>query len=89
MNSDCMLSTIDNPFDPFDQFVPWFMFDIEKGYNSCGLLARIANFTDDLSQTEIDAENERAIDQIIKYDVMNIYKKVSKNGTTEDLSNTT
>ena len=27
-----MLTTVDNPFDPFEQFTSWFMFDEEKGY---------------------------------------------------------
>lgn len=32
MASKCMLTTVDNPFDPFEQFTSWFMFDEEKGY---------------------------------------------------------
>ena len=76
-----MLTTFDNPFDPFEQFTSWFMFDVEKGYNSCGYLARIANLTDDMSDQEINDEIERAIDEIIQYDFMNIYKKVKKNTT--------
>lgn len=79
MNSDCMLTTIDNPFDPFNQFDSWFQFDIEKGYNSCSRLARIAKLSDDLSDKETDEEIERAIDEIIKYDFLNIYKKVKRN----------
>ena len=74
-----MLTTFDNPFDPFEQFTFWFMFDVEKGYNSCGYLARIANLTDDMSDQEVNDEIERAIDEIIQYDFMNIYKKVKKN----------
>lgn len=76
-----MLTTFDNPFDPFEQFTSWFMFDVEKGYNSCGYLARIANLTDDMSDQEVNDEIERAIDEIIQYDFMNIYKKVKKNTT--------
>ena len=79
MSNNCMLTTIDNPFDPFEQFTSWFLFDVEKGYNSCSRLARIAHFTDEMTQKEQDEENERAIDEIIEYDVMNIYKKVTKN----------
>ena len=74
-----MLTTFDNPFDPFEQFTSWFMFDVEKGYNSCGYLARIANLTDDMSDQEVNDEIERASDEIIQYDFMNIYKKVKKN----------
>lgn len=72
------LSTIDNPFDPFDQFIDWFMFDTENGYNCCGRLMRIAQVSDEMSQVEIDQEIERAIDTIILYDDANIYKKVTK-----------
>ena len=73
-----MLTTIDNPFDPFEQFTSWFLFDVEKGYNTCSRLARIANISDELSEKEVDEEIERAINEIIKYDFMNIYKKVKR-----------
>ena len=74
----CMLSTIDNPYNPFENFESWFMFDMEKGYYSCSRLDRIANFTDDMTQKEIDDETERAIDEIIKYDFMDVFIKVTK-----------
>ena len=73
-----MLTTIDNPFDPFEQFTSWFLFDTEKGYNSCAYLARIARTSDQLSDEENNREIERAIDEIIKYDFMNVYKKIKK-----------
>ena len=79
MSNVCMLTTVDNPFDPFEQFTSWFMFDVEKGYNSCSYLDRIAKFSDDMSQAEIDAETERAIDEIIITNPLGIYKKVRKN----------
>ena len=34
MASKCMLTTFDNPYNPFDEFTSWFMFDEEKGYHS-------------------------------------------------------
>ena len=76
MASKCMLTTVDNPFDPFEQFTSWFMFDEEKGYHSCAYLGRIARTSDQLSEEENELENERAIDEILKYDFRNIYKKV-------------
>lgn len=72
------LSTIDNPFNPFDDFVSWFMFDVEKGYNTCGKLARMANVTDDMTEIEALIEIEDAIDKIITYDPFGIYIKVSR-----------
>jgi len=74
--SKCMLSTIDNPYNPFEQFDSWYMFDMQKGYGSCGYLARIAHTSDQLSEAENDAEIERAIDEIIKLDFTNMYIKV-------------
>jgi hypothetical protein len=77
----CMLTTFDNPYDPFEQFDSWYMFDQDKGYNTCSYLARIARNSDQLSEEENDLEIERAIDEIIKYDFRNIYKKVTRQDT--------
>lgn len=76
--SKAMLSTIDNPFNPFDDFKSWFLFDIEKGYNSCSYLGRIAKTSEQLSDAENDEEIERAIDEIIQYDLFNVYIKVKE-----------
>lgn len=78
MSSEVRLTTFDNPFDPFKDFTSWFLFDIEKGYNTCGYVDRITNITDDMSQKEVNEEIERAIDKIIEYDFMHIYKKVRR-----------
>lgn len=77
--SDCRLTTFDNPYDPFEQFTLWWLLDNEKGYNTCGKLDRISHFTDDMSDKEIDEEHERAVDEIIDNDFLNIYKKVQRN----------
>ena len=82
-SNECRLTTIDNPYDPFTQFDDWFLFDTEKGYNSCSRLDRITIFTDDMSETEVNEEIERAIDEIIKYDFLNIYKKVTKDNNNK------
>ena len=50
--SKCALTTIDNPFDPFEQFTQWFLFDVEKGYNTCGYLGRITRISDEMTEEE-------------------------------------
>ena len=84
MLKECKLTTVDNPFDPFEQFDKWFQFDVEKGYYSCSRLARIAKIEDDFTQIEIEAEIERAIDEIIMYDPLGIYMKVSRELNDDD-----
>lgn len=70
-----MLTTVDNPYDPFDQFDSWLLFDKEKGYDSCEKIARMVNVTDDMTQKEVDEEANRAIEKIIQLDFLDIYKK--------------
>lgn len=72
-----MLTTKDNPFNPFKNFSEWFLFDVEKGYNSSATLARVARTSDTLSEQENEEEIERAIDVIIQYDFLDTYIKVT------------
>lgn len=76
MTDKWALTTVDNPYNPFEQFASWFLFDEEKGYHSCAYLGRIARTSDQLSDEENNQEIERAIDEIIKYDFTNTYRKV-------------
>ena len=70
------ITTIDNPFDPFDDSTDWFMFDIEKGYYTCSKLGRLVNLTEDMTEKEELEEIERAIDRLIELDPLDIYIKV-------------
>ncbi len=72
------ITTLDNPFDPIDEFDDWYRFDADKGYNTCSYLDRIAYTSSSMSDSENANELERAIDEIIKYDFENKYKKVKK-----------
>lgn len=75
---ECKLTTFDNPFDPFEQFDKWLMFDIEKGYDCCGRLDRLLKVDDDMSSVEVEQAIEEAIDRIIELDILNIYKKKTR-----------
>ena len=50
------LTTFDNPFDPFEQFTSWFLYDEEKGYHTCAYLGRIARTSDALTDEENELE---------------------------------
>lgn len=74
-----MLTTEDNPYDPFTQFEEWYAYDIQKGYNTCAYLARISITSDELSETDNDQALDAAIDEIMEYNLTGNYKIVYKN----------
>lgn len=74
-----MVTTADNPYDPFEQFDEWNAFDTDKGYNTCSYLARIAITSDELSPEDQALAIEEAVDEIVMLNVLGIYKKVVKN----------
>lgn len=76
--TEVRLTTIDNPYDPFEDFEHWYLYDIELGHNCCELLARFAMLSDSMTDKENDSELNRAIDEIILNDPMNVFKKVTK-----------
>lgn len=76
MSKRCAITTFDNPYDPFTDFVNWYFYDVMHGYNTCNYLARFSNTSDNFTDEENNKENEKAIDEIIKYDFLGIYKKV-------------
>ena len=75
---DCMLTTVDNPYDPFENFDAWYLFDEDHGYHTCGLLGRIAKTSDELSDADNDLAINAAIDEIIISDPLNRYIKVTR-----------
>jgi len=72
------LTTVDNPYDPYEQFDQWFAFDTEKGYNCCGLLERVARTSEELSPEDNRIEINNAVDQIVLNDPTGLYKRVVK-----------
>ena len=70
------LTTIDNPYDPVDEFDNWLIFDNDKGYGTLSYLGRIARTSDAMSDVENQREIERAIDDILAHDFMGIYRKI-------------
>lgn len=77
-----MLTTVDNPFDPFTQFDEWYAFDEGSGYHSTGLLARVVKTSNEISETDQSLAIEQAIEEIVKENVLGIYRKVSRTSET-------
>lgn len=75
MAQQVALTTVDNPFDVFTQFDEWDSWDREHGYHTCAYLARVVRSSDELSIADQDLALEYGIDEIIKEDVLGLYKK--------------
>jgi hypothetical protein len=72
-----MLTTVDNPYNPFTHWDEWWAYDIAHGYHTAGYLARIARNSDEISETDQELANEAAIDEIIEEDARGIYLRVA------------
>lgn len=76
MNRQVTVTTVDNPYNPFNDFEHWFLFDTEKGYYTSSKLARLTHLKDNMTQIEESIEVERAVDRLIELDPLDIYIKV-------------
>lgn len=82
-----MLTTVDNPYDPYTQYDLWYGFDSSKriikqvdpnvkiATNCCEYLDRIAITSNDMTEEENQMERQRAIEEIIRLDPWGIFKK--------------
>ena len=73
-----MLTTVDNPNNPFTHFDEWYAWDEAAGYHTTGYLARIVVTSDELSDADQSHAIESAIDEIIDLNVLGVYRKVSQ-----------
>jgi hypothetical protein len=73
-----MLTTIDNPFDPYTQWDEWFAFDLRAGYDTPSFLARNVKVSDAMSEVDQELAIELAIDEIVHENVLGLYRKVDK-----------
>jgi hypothetical protein len=73
-----MLTTVDNPWDPFTQFDQWLAFDMNAGYGTPQLLARITVTSDGLSDLDQFLAIQLAIDEIVQENVLGVHRKVRR-----------
>lgn len=78
LSQEYMLTTVDNPFDPWTQWDEWFAWDQNAGYHTPGLLARITRTADDLSEADQHLAIQLAIDEIVRENVLGVFRKVKQ-----------
>lgn len=79
MEEEHMLTTIDNPFNPFTDYRAWDTWDRAAGYNTTSFIARITRMNDESSDLDQHQAFELAIDEAVKYNVTGVYRKITRN----------
>jgi hypothetical protein len=77
MNGEHMLSTIDNPYNPFTHYDEWYAWDQTAGYNTPSFLAHVVRSSDELSEADQSVAIEDAINEIVQENVLGRYIKVA------------
>lgn len=72
-----MLTTIDNPFDPFTQYREWYQWDVQSGYHSVSLLGRIVRTSNELSDVDQLLAVQDAINEIVLENVSGAHTKIA------------
>lgn len=70
---ELMLSTIDNPFDPFTEFDEWYQYDVRNGHHSLSLLARVAKVYEGITDEHLNDAINDAIKEIVGENVSGIH----------------
>jgi hypothetical protein len=73
-----MLTTVDNPFNPFTRFDEWMAYDLRLGYNTAAFLGRIVRDSHDLSDPDQELLIQQAIDEIVTENVSGMWRKVTR-----------
>lgn len=76
--AEYMLTTTDNPYNPFTEFDEWFALDTYKGYNTCAYLARVVRTSEELSEEDQQLATADAIRSILDTNVIGVYRLVDK-----------
>lgn len=76
---DLVLTTIDNPYNPKEDYDNWRRWDIENGYHTEEYLARMMDVPLDVDMDDevtLSLIADRAMQEIIEHDMAQIYKLV-------------
>jgi len=73
-----MLTTFDNPHDPFTEFKAWHSFDVAHGYHTTELFARLDFNSEELSDADRNKANTALVDEMVRENVTGMFRKVTK-----------
>lgn len=68
-----MLSTSDNPWNPWTHFTEWMAYDMQVGHHTLPYLARVVVSSDELSDADQELDVELAIKEILRLNINGLY----------------
>ena len=71
MSKEIMITTVDNPYNPFEEWEKWLLYDTNKGYHTCERLASVTAVSDQDSDEENFYAVEQGINELIKTGALN------------------
>ena len=77
-HEEAMLTTIDNPYNPFTQYEEWYAYDRYLGHYTPEYLARVAIVSDGLSPLDQELAIDDAIAEIVALNFNGLYARVTK-----------
>ena len=78
MALESMVTTSDNPYDPFTEFREWYQFDVSHGYHTTSLVGRLTLTSDSLSEEDQRVIRESVVDEIVSENISGMFIKVQK-----------
>lgn len=79
MADDVMLTTVDNPWNPFTHFDEWREYDESSGWYTLPLLGRVALTSDEMSEADQDFAITEAMKEIVQENVSGVHVLVTEN----------
>lgn len=91
----CWVSTLDNPYDFFEDFENWNAFDTQticettgEPYNTCAYVDRLVSTASGMSHLDQEQAIEWAVDEIVRMNLsgnyIKVYEKEKKNDEKEN-----
>lgn len=75
--AEFMLTTVDNPYNPFTHYDEWLAYDERLGYGTSQLLARVLITSDELSEADQSVAIDNAINEIVSENVSGMHIKIA------------
>lgn len=82
MSDEFLLTTIDNPYNPFKDYEAWLSWDMKAGYDTSGFLARMAAYSSALSDAEQEENIQATMREIVANNVTGMYALIRENDKT-------